>query len=91
MKAKDKLTEQEQIDLRRVFCDGCEADISGTSWSHEEYVVLTTASKVPWYTLEARNQYGGVMYPEARGSALGRDYHFCNLTCLDAWRGHGDA
>lgn len=83
MKATDKLTHEEQVNLKRTFCDGCEADISTTSWSHEERLVLTGEAKAPWYAFEG--QRGGAMYPESRGPVIGRPHHFCNLNCLGDW------
>jgi len=75
MKATDKLTREEQMDLQRIFCDGCETDITYTNWNREARLILTTDDKT---SLD--------VFPESMPNPIKRDFHFCGINCLDRWR-----
>jgi len=62
-----------------IICDACGRD-------------LTDAGAMPTYRLalfpEAVPNSGGVICSVAVAPAISRPHHFCDLTCLDAWRAH---
>ena len=67
----------------KVFCDGCECDITSTSNSVDYRLALRNESKKPWYAEEGMTS--GVVTDMMIYPKIPKDAHFCDVWCLRVW------
>lgn len=69
---------------RQITCDACGADLTYTGNCEDYYLVVSSASKAPWYSKDGGR--GGFVTAMAKYPPVEREHDFCGLKCLDLWR-----
>ena len=69
---------------RQVICDACGKDLTYTGNCEDYYLVVSSASKEPWYRREGKR--GGFVTSMGKYPPVDREHDFCGLDCLDLWR-----
>lgn len=69
---------------RQVICDACGEDLTYTGNCEDYYLVVTSASKQPWYLRDGLR--GGAVTSMAIRPPVEQERDFCGLACLDLWR-----
>lgn len=67
----------------QVVCDACGNDLTYTGNSEDYYLVLSSASKLPWYLREGER--GGFVTDMAIAPPMAKTGHFCGHKCLEDW------